>query len=394
MDSKKLNKMVFILGFMAFWANGDNYAVAPLLINIARDLNIEISRAALSVTAYMLSFGFFTIMFGPLGDRFGKTKVINIAAFGTAIFSMLGAFATKLPYLIIVRAINGAFGAGIFPVTMALVGETVEPSQRQNTIGKVMGMMFLGGASATAIGGALAYFGSWRLVYFVYGVAELILAFIMFKVLEKSEGKIDKLNFVKVYKEALSNSELINIVSIIFLMGFSIFGSFTYSGKYVQSITGYNILIVGLILSLFGIGTVVGGKNAGNIRMALRNRFLLFAGTLGGISVLVLSYVNVTWLLAVSLFGFGLSFVFLQSTLVMKAQESLPRLRGTAMSLASFNMFVGGGVGTFINGKLLNSFGIQKIYFIAAIILFIVGIIANSVVKISSSSEKRNIQTN
>jgi len=86
------------LGIMAFFANGDNYAVAPLLINISKDLNLTISTAAMSVTAYMLTFGLFTILFGPLGDRYGKTKIINIAA----------------------------FGAGIFPVTMALVGESFD----------------------------------------------------------------------------------------------------------------------------------------------------------------------------------------------------------------------------------------------------------------------------
>jgi predicted MFS family arabinose efflux permease len=48
MNSKKLklNKMVLILGVMAFFANGDNYAVSPLLIDIARDLNISIGDAA------------------------------------------------------------------------------------------------------------------------------------------------------------------------------------------------------------------------------------------------------------------------------------------------------------------------------------------------------------
>lgn len=50
--------------------------------------------------------------------------------------------------------------------------------------------------------------------------------------------------------------------------------------------------------------------------------------------------------IGIGLFGFGLAFVFLQSTLVTKAQETMPKLRGTAMSLASFNMFVGGGIGT------------------------------------------------
>jgi MFS family permease len=219
--------MVMVLSLMAFLANGDNYAVAPLLINIAKDLKIDIGSAALSVTAYMLAFGLFTIIFGPLGDRYGKTRIINVAAFGTAIFSMLGAFAFNLPSLIVLRAMNGAFGAGIFPVTMALVGESFEHENRQKAIGKVMGMMFLGGASATAIGGILAYFGSWRMVYFVYGLGELIIAFTMLKVLPNSPGVIDALNFTKVYKTALSNGNPVKVVATIFLVGFSVFGSFT-----------------------------------------------------------------------------------------------------------------------------------------------------------------------
>lgn len=382
MNSKSLKRMVFILSFMAFWANGDNYAVAPLLIDISKDLNIDIGRAALSVTSYMLTFGFFTIIFGPLGDRYGKTKIINIAAFGTAIFSILGSFAFNLQYLIIVRAINGAFAAGIFPVTMALIGETFDDSNRQNAIGKVMGMMFLGGASATAIGGILAYLGSWRLVYFIYGVAELIIAFIMLKSLEKSTGVIKKLNFRKVYGQAFANTNLIKVVSIIFLIGFSVFGSFTYSGKFIQERTGNNILIVGLILTIFGLATVIGGRKAAIIRKKLDNKFLIFAGILGGTSLTIMSFAYSTLLISISLFGFGLAFVFLQSTLVTTAQELMPKLRGTAMSLASFNMFVGGGIGTFINGYILNHYGISKIYISASLIMIVVGLIATQTIKI------------
>jgi len=384
MDSKKLNKMVLILGIMAFFANGDNYAVSPLLIDIARDLNISIGDAAISVTSYMLTFGLFTIVFGPLGDRYGKTKIINIAAFGTAIFSMLGAFAYNLPYLITVRALNGAFGAGIFPVTLALIGESFQPEKRQGAIGKVMGMMFLGGASATAVGGAIAYFGSWRWVYFVYGLAELIVALFMVKYLEKTPGVIDKLNFGKVYGEALSNTKLLSIVGTIFLVGFSVFGSFTYSGKYVQGRTGYNILIVGLILTIYGVATVIGGRKAPKLRMKMKNNFLIFAGALGGASLLIFSISSSVIALGITLFGFGLSFVFLQSTLVTTAQETMPKLRGTAMSLASFNMFVGGAIGTTVNRQVLNNYQISNIYLIAGVILIIVGFLGRfAVIKAS-----------
>lgn len=152
--------MITLLGLMAFLANGDNYAAAPLIINIAKDLHITIDVAAMSVTAYMLSFGVFTLLFGPLSDRYGKVKIINLAAIGTAVFSILGAFSFNLSSLIFFRTMNGAFGAGIFPVTMALVGQSFDDKNRHKALGKVTGLMFLGGATATAIGGALAYFGS------------------------------------------------------------------------------------------------------------------------------------------------------------------------------------------------------------------------------------------
>jgi len=115
--------MILILGMMAFFCNGDNYAAAPLIVEIARDLHLDISQAALSISAYMLPFGFFTLLFGPIADRFGKARIINIAAFGTALFSGLGAVAFDLTSLSIIRAVNGAFAAAILPVAMSLIGD-------------------------------------------------------------------------------------------------------------------------------------------------------------------------------------------------------------------------------------------------------------------------------
>lgn len=125
---------------MAFLANGDNYAAAPLIINIAKDLNLTVSVAAMSVTAYMLSFGVFTLIFGV--------------------------FAFNLPSLIFCRAMNGAFGAGIFPVTMALVGQSFDNENRHKALGKVMGLMFLGGAVGTNFNG---------IIMETYGVSRIFL---------------------------------------------------------------------------------------------------------------------------------------------------------------------------------------------------------------------------
>lgn len=382
----KKEKMILVLGLMAFLANGDNYAAAPLIINIAQDLNLTISTAAISVTAYMLAFGAFTLLFGPLSDRFGKVKIINIAALGTAIFSMLGAFAFNLPSLIFFRAMNGAFGAGIFPVTMALVGQSYDDKNRHKALGKVMGLMFLGGATATAIGGALSFYGSWRMVYFIYGLGELILAVIILKVLERDKPVVNHLNFVNAYKEPLSNFKFMRIVTTVFLLGFSVFGSFTYSGTLIKEISGYNILIIGLILSLFGVGTVIGGRIAPKLKMIMGVKFLALAGVIGSLSLFTLSATKNIWLIGIALFGFGAAFISLQSTLISTAQEKLPKMKGTAMSLASFNMFVGGAIGTTLNGTVMKNYGASQIFFNTAFILLAVGILATLFV---SGFEKR-----
>jgi predicted MFS family arabinose efflux permease len=385
---KNKNKMLLILGLMAFLANGDNYAAAPLLINIANDLKLTISSAAISVTAYMLSFGLFTLLFGPLSDRFGKVKIINIAAFGTAIFSILGATAFNLPSLISFRVMNGIFAAGIFPVTMALVGESFNDENRHKALGKVMGLMFLGGATATAIGGSLAYLGSWRLVYLIYGVGELLLAVIMFKVLERDKAIVEKINIIGTYKKALTNFRFMGLVLTVFFVGFTVFGSFTYSGQLVLKVTGFNIFIVGLILSFFGIGTVLGGKIAPRLRKKLKNNFLVLAGILGFIALSLLGYSSNMYLLGLSFLAFGISFIFLQSTLIATAQEKLPHMKGTAMSIASFNMFVGGAVGTSFNGIIMKNYGVSQIFKNASFIILFVGIAASIQV---AKFEKRKI---
>ncbi len=368
-----------ILSFMAFFANGDNYAAAPLILKIAEDLTISVSQAALSATAYMLTFGLFTVLFGPISDRFGKTKVINIAAFGTAIFSILGFFAESLPYLIVVRALNGAFAAGIFPVTLALIGDLVAPEKRQASIGKVMGMMFLGGAAATLIGGIVSYFGSWQHVYLVYGIAELALAIIMVWKLPKSQPSTTKVSIIQTYKLALSNKRLLSIVGIIFIMGYSVFGTFTYMGEYIKQNHVLSILYVGMILTSFGIGTVIGGKVAPILKQKLQNKYLTVMALIGSFSLILMSQLTSIVFLSTSLVLFGLAFISVQSMLVMNAQNCIPKQRGTAMSLASFNMFVGGAVATIVNGQLI-TLNINLMFLIAATLFVVIGLVAPRVI--------------
>ncbi|MFA6767492.1 MAG: MFS transporter [Parabacteroides sp.] len=61
----------------AFIVMADNWVVASLLRSIAKDLERNVSSAALIISTYMLPFGLFQLVFGYLGDKFGRIKVIS-----------------------------------------------------------------------------------------------------------------------------------------------------------------------------------------------------------------------------------------------------------------------------------------------------------------------------
>ncbi len=374
---------VLLLGAMGFWVMGDNYAAAPMLVDIAQDFSLEIGTTAMVVVSYMIPFGLFTFIFGPLGDRYGKLRIITVASFGTAIFSSLGAFAFSFPSLLIVRAINGGFAAAILPVSVSYIGDVFhEPRAEMNAIGQMMGMFFLGAAAATAIGGGLSFLGSWRLVYLTYGIAELIIVILIIKVLHLDEGTVEELSFSQAYSNAFSRPLLLKTVVLLFLVGFAVFGSFTYLGDFFVEMTGYNILVVGLILTLFGLAAFAGGRKVGNMRQLLGPRLFLLAGFVGLISWLPLGFWPGLAFAVPALIGFGLAFVILQSTILVTAQKQMPQQRGTVMSLASFNMFVGGGTGVAINRLLLNHWGYQGIYLVAGLAILVVGFFIYRVINI------------
>ncbi len=369
-------KAVLLLGAMGFWVMGDNYAASPMLVDIAQNFGLGIGTAAMVVVAYMIPFGFFTFIFGPLADKHGKVRIVTLASLGTAVFSSMGALAFNFPFLIAVRAVNGGFAAAILPVSVSYIGDIFkEPGAEMNAIGRMMGMFFLGAAAATAIGGGLSFLGSWRLVYLTYGVAEFIIVISIFRTLEYDKGTVEELSYRNAYGEAFSRPELLKTVLLLFLVGFAVFGSFTYLGDFLVEMTGFNIMTVGLIMTLFGLAAYTGGRRVGNFRQKLGPKLFILAGIIALISWLPLGFWPGLIFVFPALIGFGLAFVILQSTILVTAQKQMPRQRGTVMSLASFNMFIGGGTGVAVNRFLLRFIGYQAVYLTAGLAMFAAGIL-------------------
>ena len=147
-----VKRLILVLGLAGFIVMADNWVVSPLLPTVAREFSVDPARAGVLIAAYMLPFGLFQLLYGPLADRFGKLRVVTISLALFTVATALCASATGLADLTAFRALTGVFAAATMPVSLALIGDLVPMQGRQKAIATFMGIAFLGQATSMTIG--------------------------------------------------------------------------------------------------------------------------------------------------------------------------------------------------------------------------------------------------
>src|SRR5262245_42477514 len=100
-------------------------AMDPLVPAIAGEFATTPGSVGLTVTAFTLAYGVCQLFWGPVGDRFGKYRVITLASFLSAATAGAAALAHSLPALALLRLVSGVTAAAIIPLAMALIGDHV-----------------------------------------------------------------------------------------------------------------------------------------------------------------------------------------------------------------------------------------------------------------------------
>jgi predicted MFS family arabinose efflux permease len=357
--------LILLLGLAGFMVMADNWVVSPILPAIAASLGINIPTAGLLITAYMIPFGIFQIIFGPLADRYGKKQVITLSMVLFTVATGLCAFGSGLASVAIFRALTGVFAASVMPISFALIGDSFPMQERQQALGTFIGISFLGQGLSMAMGGTISYFFDWHGVFLVYAVLSLVPTVLLLKNYRMipSQKNPDS-SIIKPYLELLSNPASLFTYLAIVLEGTFIIGSFSYGGSYLSRIHHYNSLQIGLLMTGFGIMSVIGGRVSGKLANRIRALKVLWIGLLlaaAGDLVIYFQGANIG-VFIVGIATLGLGFIFAHSTLVTRATGFAQKSRGTAMSLVACCFMGSGGVGTAIGGKLIAGHGIASVF--------------------------------
>jgi len=361
------NNIILLLGLAGFMVMADNWVVSPILPIIAANLHIEIPMAGLLITSYMIPFGIFQVVFGPLADRFGKKEVITCSMIIFSIATGLCALGTGMRSLAVFRALTGIFAASVMPISFALIGDTFPLHQRQKAIGTFLGISFLGQGASMALGGTIAFLSNWQGVFTTYALLSLIPTTLLIKNYRRLPSvKSTETHFFKTYLDLLTNPKSLFLYIVIMLEGTFIIGSFSYGGSYLAQTFRFDSLHIGLIMTGFGIMSVVGGKLSGKLVNIIGSKNVLSLGLSAAAMADIIIWISGTRLVvfALSIALMGLGFIFAHSTLVTRATEFAQKSRGAAMSLVAFCFMGSGGIGTAIGGRIIEAHGIKSIFMI------------------------------
>lgn len=362
MDKRKI---ILILGFAGFVAMADNWVVSPILPSIAQNLNVDVASASIVITAYMLPFGIFQLLYGFLAERFGKRQVITFSISMFTIATALCAFAFAIPDLAVYRALTGMFAASIMPVSLALIGDLFPMEERQSAIGSFMGISFLGQGLSMAIGGSIAYFLNWRGVFGVYsGLAVLssILLFTIGRKIPSTKNKESKA--LMPYINILKNPSSVIIYALVLFEGMFLIGSFSFLGGFIKKLFNLNNFVIGMVMTAFGIMALIAGKRSGKIAAKIGRKETIIIGLsfafIADILLVTMGSFLPVVVIAVGLMGFG--FMLAHSTFLTIATEFAAKARGIAMSLVAFFFMGGGGIGTAIGGRIIAATSFERLF--------------------------------
>ncbi|MFH8403530.1 MFS transporter [Streptomyces sp. NPDC018019] len=145
----------------------DAFALNMALPVIRRDLHASVAAGPWVISGYLLAAGTLMPAAGRLADVFGRRRllVLGLVLFGVA--SAACALAPSLPFLVAARVVQGAGGALVMPVGLALLTRSFPPGRASVATGYALGLAGLATACGPFVGGALAQALSWRAVFWV-----------------------------------------------------------------------------------------------------------------------------------------------------------------------------------------------------------------------------------
>jgi EmrB/QacA subfamily drug resistance transporter len=156
----------------------DNTILNVALPTLQEEFDASASTLQWMVDAYLLVFAGLLLVFGTLGDRFGRKLALQagVTLFGLASLGAL--IADSSGEVIVIRSLMGVGAALIMPATLSIIANVFPPEERPKAIGIWAAQAALGIGLGPLVGGLMIDWFDWSAVFLVnvpFALAALVL---------------------------------------------------------------------------------------------------------------------------------------------------------------------------------------------------------------------------
>jgi predicted MFS family arabinose efflux permease len=367
---------VLLLSLAAF-ASGISLRVTdPLLPRLATEFGVSLGTASYVVTSFSIAYGVSQLLFGPLGDRFGKYLVIAWACVACSITATLCALAPNFPLLLVARLLAGGTAAAIIPLSVAWIGDVVPYDERQPVLAHFLIGQIVGLSTGVFVGGLAADYFSWRVPFFGVALVFIALSAALFllnrrlpgyaRALHKAEDAVVWRTIAEFW-QVVATPWARTVLLTVFLEGALLYGSFAFIASHVHRVYQVSLSTAGSLVMLFGFGGLlfaIASKTM--VRRFGEIGLSRWGGLFLATSLFAIGIAPAWWWAIPGCFAAGLGFYMLHNTLQINATQMAPERRGAAVSAFALCFSMGQSVGVATAGMLVERFGTAVVLVISA----------------------------
>ncbi|MES3006503.1 MAG: DHA2 family efflux MFS transporter permease subunit [Pseudomonadota bacterium] len=365
------------------------------------------------LTSYIVASAIMTLPTAWLMGRYGRKNLFLFTVGGFTLASVLCGMATSIEQMVLFRVLQGCCGAALVPMAQATMLD-INPKERHARAMAMWGMgVMIGPILGPTLGGWLTEYYHWRWVFYInlpLGIIAFLAMLFFMPDSERSDRPFDTFGFTMLalmigslqllmdrgegkgwfdsreilLYGALAGSalwmyvihtlraehpflsppifrdrNLMTSVIFIFFIGILLLATMALLPPFLQTLMGYPVMDVGLLMAPRGLGTMLAMVMVGRLAASLDARLLILIGlTCTAISLNAMTHFNTsvqppTLIWTGMLQGFGLGFIFVPlSTIAYATLE--PQYRAEGASIFSLSRNMGSSVGISVVMALLS----------------------------------------
>lgn len=354
--------ILWVFALCSFAASASGRTIDPLITLIAGDFAVSVTTAALLSSAYALPFALFQPLLGPIGDIWGKSRLLRTALWLLALTLLAGAFAPTLGLLLLLRFLGGIGGGGTIPSGMALLGDRYSGPQRQIAIGRFVGAGLAGQIAGGSMAGLLAETLGWRGTMLLAGGIVLCAAIAATATLreapDRAERRFSLSAAIGGYRLVFANPRAYLCFTAVLGEGIALWGVTPYVADIMMRSGTGGTREAGFAVGAIGIGGLAFTVALPwMLRVLGRSVMMAAGGVLGATGLLALAAALPGWGVGAAFAVSGFGYMMLHNAIQNESVELAPSARSSSYSMHAFFFFTGQSLGPIIVGLLLSHAG-------------------------------------